>query len=204
MIQNSEFDTIYHEHVSFFNVASISLLCESVGLRLLEVEKVAVHGTSYLFTIGHLHNLPSQSVVSSLAAEISSGTYDSYTYSRYAFSIHEISLRFNQRLSSLRSSGIKLVGYGAAAKGNTFLNFTQADLDYIVDDNVLKQGLFSPGRCIPIRPVSELLNEDPSKLCVIPLAWNFSAEIKSNVRNLLGTSPRFYLEYFPDVLLTES
>jgi hypothetical protein len=89
------------------------------------------------------------------------------------------------------------VGYGAAAKGNTLLNFGGIDLDYIVDDNPLKQGLYTPGRKIKIVSLGELLVIAGSKPIVwVPLSWNFFNEIRSRIK-LQYREPTTFIRYFP-------
>ena len=91
-----------------------------------------------------------------------------------------------------------MVGYGAAAKGNTFLNFAEIDLDYIVDDNELKWNLLTPGRNIEIKDPMSLASENKDKLVVVPLAWNFFKEISNRANKITGSSLKF-IKYFPKV-----
>ena len=93
-----------------------------------------------------------------------------------------------------------MVGYGAAAKGMTVLNANDIQLDWIVDDNELKQGLLTPGTNIPIKDRSSLDIEE--HIVVIPLAWNFFDEIKSNVEEIRQDRSTQYVQYFPRVMFT--
>ena len=95
--------------------------------------------------------------------------------------------------------GYDVVGYGAAAKAMTLLNFGKIKLDFIIDDNPLKQGLLTPGMDIPIRPV-EHLKSIISPITVIPLAWNFYDEIKKRTIEVRGNSPDIYIKYFPKLV----
>ena len=101
-------------------------------------------------------------------------------------------------VDSCREQGKLVVGYGAAAKGMTVLNAKNIQLDWIVDDNELKQGLFTPGTNIPIKDKSSL--EVDKEIVVIPLAWNFFNEIKSNVKKIRDDSNTQYVQYFPRVM----
>ena len=109
----------------------------------------------------------------------------------------EIAKQTYDTVIDLQNKGYKVIGYGAAAKGNTFLNFSKFNLDYIVDDNALKQGLYSPGSKIPICSPDKLL-EESDKICIVPLAWNFFDEIKQKVLSRKNDNVVF-LRYFPQV-----
>ena len=97
-----------------------------------------------------------------------------------------------------KKEGTLVVGYGAAAKGMTVLNAKNIQLDWIVDDNELKQDLFTPGSNIPIKGRDSL--DIDEHLVVIPLAWNFFDEIKSNVNEIRGNKSTQYVQYFPRVM----
>jgi hypothetical protein len=129
------------------------------------------------------------------------GLYNLDTYVEYAKKCIKVTQEFNDELKKFKDKGYKTVGYGAAAKGNTFLNFAQADLDYIVDDNELKWDLYTPGRNIPIKNPIALSDEDPKKLLVVPLAWNFFDEISKRA-NEITNSELSFIRYFPEVRVT--
>jgi SAM-dependent methyltransferase len=193
MIKNNEFDTIYHEHISFFNLNSMRELCRRAGLNLVKSWFEDIHGTSYIFKIDKI----GMSTVNTLFEEF---LYNEEIYDIYSKRCHEIRDEFNSTLKDLAKNHI-LIGYGAAAKGNTFLNFTGASLNYIIDDNPLKCELLTPGSDIKI--VDPKMLETHSKLPVIyiPLAWNFFNEIKNKI-NTATKSKNLYLKYFPKVELT--
>lgn len=191
MVHNNEFDTIYHEHISFFSVRSFSRLVERAGLKLIDVRRTPVHGTSFVFVVSN------EGVDRSLELIKKEKKIDSDVLNRYVENIKKIRLKFQIKLNTYRQLGYVIVGYGAAAKGNTFLNFTSANLDYIVDDNPLKQGLFTPGRKIPIKS-PHVIGLETGKVLLIPLAWNFFDEIKEKVNNIKSDGIK-YLKYFPDV-----
>jgi hypothetical protein len=107
----------------------------------------------------------------------------------------EVVLQLKIELQQLK--GCYRVGYGAAAKGNTLLNFAELDLDYIVDDNPLKQGLLTPGRKIKIVSLDEMIQIAGDKAVVwIPLSWNFFDEIRKRIRNKYF-KPTVFIKYFP-------
>lgn len=200
MIVNNEFDTIYHEHLSFFNTKSMKKCANLNGYSLVDVISADIHGGSYVFVL-RLGEHNETIAKKRIKEEKKQGLYDLETYIEYAKKCIKVTQDFNKELSRFKKKGYKTVGYGAAAKGNTFLNFAQADLDYIVDDNELKWGLSTPGRNIPIRDPAVLAEEDPDKLLVVPLAWNFFDEISARA-NEITNSKLSFIRYFPEVRVT--
>ena len=190
MIKNNEFDTIYHEHISFFNLNSMKELCKRAGLYLTSSWREDIHGTSYVFQIDKIG-------ASSVNTKFEDFLYNENIYDEYSKKCYEIKNTFNSILNDLSKTHI-LVGYGAAAKGNTFLNFTKAKLNYIIDDNILKCGLLTPGSDIYIMDRNTLKNHRHLPIVYIPLAWNFFNEIKNNI-NTITQSKNLYLKYFPEV-----
>lgn len=197
MVKNGEFDTIYHEHVNFYNVNSMNELCKRAGLYLIDVIKTPVHGTSYVFVLSKKNLRPAN--VQNLIQMEDYLKLD-LTYVRWGDRIDDIESEFREYVKSKQDSGYKLVGYGASAKGNTLLNFTNVKLDYIIDDNPLKQNTYSPGMRIPVVS-SSILDSIPTSqpILFIPLAWNLYDEIKRKIKSIRsGNSDRF-LKYFPEV-----
>ena len=189
MIKNNQFDTIYHEHISFFSVKSISILAKSVGLNLIDVQRTSIHGTSFVFVLSKDEKDKTDELIQSeieLNCEI---------MNKYSENCRNISKNTYLKISELREQGYKIIGYGAAAKGNTFLNFSKIILDYIVDDNEMKQGLYTPGSKIPIFSPDKLSTES-GKICIVPLSWNFFEEIKKKVSKK-GLNSYIFLKYFP-------
>ncbi len=197
MIVNNEFDTIYHEHLSFFNTKSMKKCANLNGYSLVDVFSADIHGGSYVFVL-RLGEHDETVAKKRIKNEKEKGLYNLDTYVEYAKKCIKVTQEFNNELKKFKDKGYKTVGYGAAAKGNTFLNFAQADLDYIVDDNELKWDLHTPGRNIPIRNPAVLADEDPEKLLVVPLAWNFFDEISARA-NEITNSELSFIRYFPEV-----
>lgn len=199
MILDGQFDTIYHEHLSFFSTRSMSVCADQNSFKVYDVKKVAVHGGSYVFVLKFrsLHGTPDNVFWMSLQ-EDRAGVYREETYKEYALKCKKVVNDFKQKIEEFRDNGFKVIGYGAAAKGNTFLNFANISLDYIVDDNELKQGLLTPGKNIPIVSSDVLRQEDPNKTVVVPLAWNFFEEIKTKVQALSEENFTF-IKYFPEM-----
>jgi len=183
MIINNEFDTIYHEHINFFNVISFKLLAERSGLVLLDVIKTFIHGTSYIFTLG-ISGEPSVNVMSEIRSEISNGLYSFNTYSKWADRIHSSKIVLKNLLSHKY-----IIAYGACAKGMTLLNFIDIVPDVIIDDNHLKQGKYSPGIKTKIVSPDFLTSVSLEKsITFLPLAWNLFSEIKNKIIKLRNTS----------------
>jgi 2-polyprenyl-3-methyl-5-hydroxy-6-metoxy-1,4-benzoquinol methylase len=199
MVANNEFDTIYHEHLSFFNTNSMKQVVERCGLVLSDVFKTDIHGTSYVFVITK-YGFGSNTVEEMIEKERSIGLYDILTYPAYALKCYASTIGLKNKLEELRKSGYAIVGYGAAAKGNTLLNFGNIKLDFIVDDNPLKQNLLTPGMNIPIFGSDELIKfRTNDKIAFIPLAWNFYEEIKRKIKNKRNNDNDLFVKYFPNI-----
>jgi hypothetical protein len=199
MIVDSQFDTVYHEHLSFFNSKSMKVCANLNGFSLIDVKRVPVHGGSYIFVLKkgkHSESYTEEEIFK----ELQNGVYNAKTYQEYASNCNRVVMDFRKQIEEFRSKGYKVIGYGAAAKGNTFLNFANISLDYIVDDNPLKQGLITPGMNIPIRSCEELKEEDYNKIVVVPLAWNFFKEIRKRANDATGANLT-YIKYFPQVVV---
>lgn len=190
MILNHQFDTIYHEHISFFSVKSVAYLAKKAGLNLVDVKRTPVHGTSFVFIFSKDEPDRSEELISKETI------ITSEHIEQYSRNCRDVVNQVLEKINQLKASGVKIVGYGAAAKGNTFINFSKLKLDYIVDDNPLKHNLFTPGSKIPIFSPDKLLEEKLNKICVIPLAWNFFEEIKNRVSKF-NLNDVVYLKYYP-------
>lgn len=202
MILNNEFDTIYHEHISFFNVQSMDRLCKRAGLVLVGVEWMPIHGTSFVFIIRKKYDGRDVSLL--INEERSKGLYSPSTYVEYANRCNEIVKQLKYECDYVRQGmiGWHVIGYGAAAKGMTLLNYAKLDLDFIVDDNPLKQGRFTPGSSIPIVSADELEKLTDTTLFV-PLAWNFFDEIRARIKSKRDHKYDRFITYFPKVEIRE-
>jgi 2-polyprenyl-3-methyl-5-hydroxy-6-metoxy-1,4-benzoquinol methylase len=199
MIVNDEFDTIYHEHISFFNIKSMKALAERAGLFLIDVVKTPIHGISYIFVLGRDEE-NSQRVNNLLAMEQMQGLYTDETYAHWAANTLRLVDELKVFVELYRNKGYVIGGYGAAAKGNTLLNFSNIKLDFIVDDNPLKQGMLSPGMNIPVVSINHLDNYAPTdKILFVPLAWNFFREIRQKILAKRTNENDKFLKYFPKV-----
>jgi hypothetical protein len=196
MIKNNEFDTIYHEHLSFFNASSMSALARRAGLHLIDIRKTPIHGNSYMFVFKKTAEDTSK-VDAVLAEERALGLQDMNTYLAYADRASTIVEDLKQTIMHYRMMDYLIVGYGAAAKGNTLLNFGEIHLDYIIDDNPLKQGLYSPGMSTPVVPIGKLDDYAETKVAFVPLAWNFFTEIRKNIKGKRDREGDVFIKYFP-------
>lgn len=190
MTKNNEFDTIYHEHLSFYSIESFKRLSRRAGLTLIDVKRVPIHGNSHVFVLSK----NAEAVETDKKDEI---PLNDEIIDNYSLKCYELINNLNFGLLQLKREGYKIVGYGSAAKGNTLINASGISLEYIVDDNSLKQGLFTPGARIPIVHPNTLSGE-VGRLCIVPLAWNYFEEIKKNCLKYTSTQELIFVKYFPD------
>jgi 2-polyprenyl-3-methyl-5-hydroxy-6-metoxy-1,4-benzoquinol methylase len=198
MVLNNEFDTIYHEHISFFNVKSMQALAERAGLYLIDTIKTPIHGVSYIFILSKRPR--TQRVKNIIAMERMQGLYTDETYAAWAANTLKLVADLKVFVELYRNKGYVLGGYGAAAKGNTLLNFSKIKLDFIIDDNELKQNHYSPGMSIPVVPIEHLEQyTSDQKILFIPLAWNYFDDIQKKIVSKRNNSNDKFLKYFPKV-----
>ena len=205
MIDRGEFDTIYHEHHSFFSTRSMMALAGRAGLRVVAAEHVPVHGTSLLFTLAAADEAAADpSVAAMLDAEASRGLYNLATYDRFAATALAVRDQLAAVVRDHAARGFRVLGYGAAAKGNTFLQFAHPALaggvQAVIDDNRLKQGRTLPGTGLPVLPPAALA-DIPGPVLHVVTAWNFRDEIVRRIRAVRpasGAEDRF-VAYFPQV-----
>lgn len=200
LLKFAQFDTIYHEHYSYLSLISVKSILNSHGLTIFDVEHLETHGGSYrvyaqLSTSGR-HTI-SPAVAQILQKEHDYGIDDASTYANFAKRTHETKNRFVAELLKAKCEKKRIVAYGAAAKGNTLLNYAgiKADtIDYVVDKNPHKQGLFMPGSRIPI--VSKIGSPKPDIILILP--WNLFDEIKNQLSNELDSTTAFwtYFNFF--------
>ncbi|MEO5899199.1 MAG: class I SAM-dependent methyltransferase [Ilumatobacteraceae bacterium] len=194
LVEQVEFDTIYHEHYCYFSCSAVQALMARHGLHLNDVEYFPdLHGGTLRWHIGRTDQRTEQ-CSRFLAEEVSAGMTAFEYYSRFADRVHTCQTELVALLEDLKARGRRVAAYGAAAKGATLLNSSGIGrdlVDYVVDRNVHKQGKLMPGCRLPIRPVEVLLEEQPDDLLL--LAWNFAHEIVSQQREYAANGGNFYV-----------
>lgn len=178
--KNTEYDTVYHEHLSYVSVKSLIALTKDSPFFVQRVDHYPIHGGSILFHFRHRSSglATHPSVQEALDTEERLGLSDPGTWEGFEKRVRRIQTELPQLLRKLKSEGKRIIGYGASAKGNTLLNtcgITTKELDYIIDNTPFKQNKVAPGSWLPIRPPEALLKDQPDYAVI--LAWNFAPEI---------------------------
>ncbi len=194
ILETNEFDNVYHEHLSELSLLSIVRLGQAVGLDVVDVTKLPVHGGSMRVFMqpSNLGIEPAAIVASMLDEEKAAGITRRESYEEFADRVHELKDSLIGMLSDIKASGKTVAGYGAPAKGNTLLNYFEIGpdvLDFLVDRNPLKQGLYSPGMMIPVLAPDAVNERRPDYLLV--LAWNFFDEIREQMSEFEARGGKF-------------
>jgi SAM-dependent methyltransferase len=192
--ENVWFDTIYHEHLDFHTVAPFKKLLARVGMEILGVERVSPQGGSIRVMAQKAEGprLADGSAQALIDLEEATGLNKPETFIQFGLRIDEVGARLRSLVKSLKASGKAIAGYGAATKSTTLLahfGLGKDDLEFIVDDNPLKQGLFSPAAHIPVVATEELYRRRPDYLII--LAWNFAEPIMANNREYANRGGKF-------------
>ncbi len=204
LLKDNEFDTIYHEHVSYFSLLFLKKLLAKYDLTLFDVEKLSTHGGSLRIYVQHKEkSCPAESrVLSFLQEEVDFGLDNPTTYAAYSHHIDTLKKKIFSLLNSLKAEGKTVVGYGAPAKGTTLLNACAITADLLpltVDCNPHKQGRFLPGTAIPIAAPSEIARLQPDYLFVLP--WNLKQEIVCQMKEIKRWGGKFILPIpYPHIL----
>ena len=187
LIDDSQFDTIYHEHFSYFSLTTIEKLARRHNLCVFDVEELPTHGGSlrvYLAHTGGPHAV-AHSVGALLSTERKRGLAEVRGYAGFSPKVEKVKRDLLSALIAAREKGLKVVGYGAPGKGNTMLNYCGIGpelISFTVDRNPYKHGRFTPGRHIPIRPVDAIDAERPDIVVILP--WNLKDEIVLQMRHI--------------------
>lgn len=197
MLDQVEFDTIYHEHLCYYSFTALNRLFASRGLRIVDVKRLGIHGGSLQITAQpqtFASREPSPQVGALLTEEQHWGVSTLSAYRNFARRVNDLKHQLNALLSRLKSDGRRIAVYGASAKGSTLLNYFGLDrqtLDFVVDRSTVKQGRFTPGTHLRIDSPQRLLDEMPDY--VLLLTWNFAQEILAQQREYVRRGGRFIL-----------
>ena len=185
LIESNQFDTIYHEHFSYYSFLTVEKVFAAHGLTLFDVEELPTHGGS-LRIYGRHDNDDSKPVEARVETlknkEIAAGLSEMEVYDNYAEKVKETKRKLLEFLIQAKREGKRVVGYGAAAKGNTLLNYCGIRndfLDYVVDLSPHKQNQYLPGTRVPIHAPDKIKETKPDYVLILP--WNLSKEIMSQM-----------------------
>jgi SAM-dependent methyltransferase len=195
LIEQVEFDTIYHEHFSYFSVYALERVFARHGLRLYDVERLPTHGGSLRIFAAHAARTDlkdSASLSEVRAQENAAGLEDLATYLKFSKRVEECRDSLLAFLAAAKREGKQVAAYGAAAKGNTLLNFcgvTPQDIAFVADRNPHKQKKFLPGTHIPVVSPEELMQAQPDYVLILP--WNLRDEIRQQLKGIEAWGGRF-------------
>jgi SAM-dependent methyltransferase len=204
LIERCEFDTIYHEHFSYFSCTAVDALMRRHGLRLVDIERFPdLHGGTLRWTVAHDGARdPSPAVRRYLDEERAIGLDRFAFYEAFGTRVRQVGDDLLSMVRGLKAGGARIAAYGAAAKGSTLVNFVGLGpdlIDYVVDRNPHKQGKLMPGVHLPISDPSRLLEDRPDYLLL--LAWNFRDEIIAQQSEYAANGGRFVVPIpTPEVL----
>ncbi|MGD9974259.1 MAG: methyltransferase domain-containing protein, partial [Desulfatirhabdiaceae bacterium] len=184
LIDQIQFDTIYHEHFSYLSLYTVIRIFRNAGLRVFDVEELPTHGGSLRVYGCHIEDerRDTQSVMSLLNAERTSGMRDKEVYQSFQSRANTVKNKFLRFLLEQKTAGNTVIAYGAAAKGNTLLNYAGIKHDllpYVVDRCLGKQGKFLPGSRIPIVTEARIQMERPQFIVILP--WNIKEEVMAQL-----------------------
>jgi SAM-dependent methyltransferase len=195
LFEQNQFDTIYHEHFSYFSLISIQAIFARHGMTVFDVEELWTHGGSlriYVRPSSDLSRPETQRLLALRKREEEAGYLRVETYTRFEEQVRETKRKLLDLLIEAKRSGKRIVGYGAPGKGNTLLNYCgiRTDfLDFTVDRNTYKHGRFLPGTHIPIYDPSRLDEARPDYIFILP--WNFKDEILAQLAHARQWGARF-------------
>jgi SAM-dependent methyltransferase len=194
LIEHAAFDTIYHEHFSYISLYAIERVFRLQGLQIYDVEELPTHGGSLRIYAAHAaRELPDSDSLSAVrAAEARAGMADLDTYRRFSERVAACRSSLLEFLAGARSAGKVVAAYGAAAKGNTLLNFcgiSTRDIPLVADRNPHKQAKLLPGSHIPVVSPEELMRRKPDYVLILP--WNLQTEIRRQLAGIKAWGGRF-------------
>ena len=180
LIKNLEFDTVYHEHLSYFSILPLLKLVKEFGLEIFDIRKQLVHGGTLRIFVSKQNNFEvSGSIDDFINSEYELGLDKIQIYDSFSEKIKKLKIQLKELLIELKKEKKSLFGYGASAKGNVLLNYCKIDnsiFDFIIDTTPTKQGKYTPGTHIPVYSPDKILDEGNGSVALL-LAWNYKSQI---------------------------
>ena len=194
LVAHNQFDTIYHEHFSYLSLFSVNQIMQATGLKVFDVEEISTHGGSLRVYVTHTDasHAVSDNVAAVLAKETAAGMMSAAFYTGFQAKVDKVRLDFMHFLTTARKEGKRVAAYGAAAKGNTLLNYCGIKsglIDFVCDLSPHKQGKFLPGSHVPILPPSALAEQKPDYVVIFP--WNIRTEIEKQLSDCRAWGGKF-------------
>ena len=194
LIEHTQFDTVYHEHFSYLSLYTVQRIFQAAGLRVWNVEELPTHGGSLRIYGCHAEDAraTASSVEALLAEESRNGLQNLSTYQGFQSRADKVKDDLLSFLIEQKRAGKKVAAYGAAAKGNTLLNYAGVKPDllpFVCDAAIAKQGKYMPGSHIPILPPSSLEENKPDYVLILP--WNIAAEVRQENGTLTALGTKF-------------
>lgn len=204
LIEKVQFDTIYHEHYSYLSLLTVEKILGAHGLRVFDVEELPTHGGSLRVFACH-KSAPKYAETAGLTAvrekETSAGLGTIAAYQNFTPRVEKVRNDLLAFLKTAKAEGQKVAGYGAAAKGNTLLNYCGIGpelIDFVVDRNPEKQGTLLPGSHIPVFAPDKIANEKPDYVLILP--WNLADEISREMADIKGWGGQFVIP-IPELMI---
>jgi SAM-dependent methyltransferase len=197
LIKNNQFDTIYHEHYSYLSLTSVCNIFKFNGLSVFDVEQISTHGGSlriYAQRSDFESHKVSESVIDLQKEEDEAGISSIKLYQGFQEKVEDIKLKFLSFLIKAKNDKLSVVGYGAAAKGNTLMNFSGVRPDlltYVIDKSSAKQNKFMPGSRVPIMNEAQLKKDRPDYIVIFP--WNIQNEIMDQLAYIKEWGGKFVI-----------
>jgi hypothetical protein len=195
LMLHNEFDTIYHEHFSYLSFTTVEMMFARHGLTLFDVAELPTHGGS-LRIFAHHTNANQPAVTERVEAmkkkEVEFGLTRVETYERFGEQVKATKRKLLRSLCEFKDASKRIAGYGSPAKGNTLLNYVgiRTDfIDYVVDRNPRKQGLFTPGTHIPILAPEKIFETKPDYILILP--WNIKDEVMEQMKGVRDWGGKF-------------
>jgi 2-polyprenyl-3-methyl-5-hydroxy-6-metoxy-1,4-benzoquinol methylase len=197
LMAGQQFDTLYHEHYSYLSLTAVQTLCERNGLQVFDVSQLSTHGGSLRVFVQRIDGIRREvqpTVAQQLHAELEAGVKTPEYYATLAPAAERIKHELLRFLLQAKADGKRVVGYGAAAKGNTLLNYAGVKPDllaWVADANPHKQGKYLPGSRIPIVSPAQIDIEKPDYVLVLP--WNLLHEVSQQLAQVRQWDARFVI-----------